>query len=180
MINLLPPALKADLVYARRNAVLRWYVLLALATVVLMSALLLGGIWYASRQITDAERGLSSAQSELEAYSETQKEAASLRDTLDAVQELFEKQTDYLAVVRDIERSTIPNAQLQNLTLTGDETKPLSLQYTVPSETAAASLRISLENSERFSFVDIESISRVDDGEFAVAYKLAFEAGRAR
>ncbi len=180
MINLLPPAIKADLVYARRNAILRWYVLLTMVVVVLMAALLLSGIWYAGREVVSTERDLASAQTELSAYQDTEAEATSLRDTLGAVQELFEMQADYLAVLRDIERATIPSARLETLTLSGDDTKPLVLQFTVPSETAAASLRISLENSDRFSFVDIESISRLEDNEVSVAYKLAFEAGKAR
>jgi hypothetical protein len=180
MINLLPPIIKADLVYARRNAILRWYVLLTIAAAGLIGALLLSGIWYASRQVTSVESDLASAQARLSAYEDTETEAASLRDTLGAVQELFEQQADYLAVLRDIERATLPSAQLQALTLSGDDTKPLGLEFTVPSETAAASLRISLENSDRFSFVDIEGINRVEDSGFTVSYKLAFEAGRAR
>lgn len=180
MIDLLPPNYKTELTYAKRNVTIRWYVVSAFFIVVTACLITIVSMWFSQRELERLSSDIKSLDDDLASYESIESEAVALRKKLSTVQELFDKQTNYLGVLEDIENATTPEATLLSLSLIGDDSLPLSLQFIVPSETAAASLRIGLEQSDRFSFVDIQSIGQRGDGNFSVEYKLAFEKGRAR
>jgi Tfp pilus assembly protein PilN len=102
---------------------------------------------------------------------------------LDTLTQLFAKETNYVALLESIEQTIVPGAQLQRLELTGDETQPLEMQFVISDQLVAATLRNSLEESDRFKFVDIQSIGEttVQGGtEIIATYKLSYEPGQGR
>lgn len=183
MINLLPPEIKEQIRYGRRNVSLRSYVVLTLLVAVALSLSLFGADWYGQRELGRLEGELTELEDRLGPVKALTDEGKAVQEKLETLKQLFAKETNYVALLEDIEATIVPGAQLQRLELTGDETQPLEMQFIISDKLVAATLRNSLEASERFKFVDIQTISEaaVQGGtEITATYKLSYEPGQGR
>lgn len=179
MINLLPSEHKAHLGYARKNTILFGYVSVVLIVAIAFSIALLSARFYADWKLTKANDRLAELDGKLEDVEEIRKDADTVISKLSILREIFQKETDYVSLLTDIESAVLPGATLVRLKLDGKESSPLEIEFLVPNESVAADLRQSLENSERFKFVDIQQIDNTGT-RARVVYKLSYEPGQAK
>lgn len=183
MINLLPPSDKEQIRFGRYNVGLRWYVGLVLSIAAGLTVSLLGANWYANYEINRLDGELKTLQDQVGPVRALTEEAKAVAAKVKTLKELFAKETNFVALLEDIEKTIVPGAQLQQLELTGDETKALEMRFVIANKLVAATLRNSLEESDRFKYVDIQAIteSQGEQGtETVVTYKLSYEPGQAR
>jgi Tfp pilus assembly protein PilN len=183
MINLLPAQYKEQVRFGRYNVRLRWYVGLVLVVFAGMTLTLLGANWYAGSELRRLEGELGVIEEQLGPVRTLSEEAKQIATKLKTLKELFAKETNYVALLEDIEKTIVKGAQLQQLELTGDETKPLEMRFIINDKLVAATLRNSLEQSDRFKFVDIQDITESDTEsgpQIIVTYKLSYEPGKGR
>ena len=183
MINLLPPEIKEDIRYGKLNVQIRWYVGLTAIVVAGVAMCLLGADLYGQREVKHLEREHSSLIEKLGPTKSLGEEAKVLEAKLLILKALYASETNYVALLEDIEKTIVPGARLQQLELNGDESKALELKFTISEEIIAATLRNSLEASPRFKFVDVQDITTSSDEagqQITVTYKLSYEPGQAR
>lgn len=183
MINLLPPEIKEQIRYGRRNVSLRSYVVLTLIIALALSLSLYGADWYGQRELARLDSELAETDERLGPVKALTGEGQAVEAKLETLKQLFAKETNYVALLEDIEATVVSGAQLQRLELTGDETQPLELQFIVSDKLVGATLRNSLEASERFKFVDIQTINETatpTGTQIIASYKLSYEPGQGR
>lgn len=183
MINLLPPEKKEAILYGRRNVALRKYALSTLGAGLVLLTGLVASILYGQYKIGVLTKRHDQLVEKLGPHKSLIETAKSVESKLATLKELFAKETNYVALLEDIEKTIVPGAQLQELELNGDEKSPLEMQFTISNELVAATLRNSLEASPRFKFVDIQDItnSATQSGTvITVTYQVSYEPGQAR
>ena len=181
MINILPPELKSQLNYSRRNAVLIKYLSWALLTGTLLFGLIGAGLWYANRQIADYQQTLAARQSQRSDYQSTETNVQSLQANLGLIEKLLNEKTHYSKLLADLASALPTGAYITHMSLTGDDKKPLELLVNVDSFNRAAEVRNGLISSSRIKSADIQTISENEEGSgFIVALVAAFEEGQAR
>ena len=180
-VNILPPQLKSQLSYSRRNVVVVHYIILVLLVAGGLSLILVGGSWYASRQINRLNQTLADRQKQRAAYKDTEANVKTLQANLSAIEKLFNEKTTYSAVLADFAAVLPPGSYLNKVTLNGDDKKPLELLVTADSFNTAGLVRNSLLKSPRLKSVDVQSINKDDKtGDFTVSLIAAFKEGQAR
>lgn len=179
MINLLPPTVKAERSYGRKNALLLKYLVVVIQVALLIAGTTIGGFLYGSAKLGQLNREHAELEARLGEVKSIEEDAKSVRDKLSALKTLFASETNYVSLLGDIEAAIIPGSRLTALELTGNEKEALEMTFVVTNELKAAELKQSLEASDRFKFVDIQSIRPSAQG-VEVDYRLSFEPGRAR
>lgn len=180
MINILPPDLKNQIYFSKRNVQLVRYNLLALIIGAVLIALLFGSMWYANRQIDEHKKILAERQQARTDFQETETRVTTLQSNLLLIEKLFTEQTRYSALLRDLAAAMPRGAYINQVQLLGTDKEPLELLITTDTFDRAAEVRNALVASDRIANADIQSISAADDGDFSVIIIAAFEGGQAR
>lgn len=180
MINILPPDLKAQINYSKQNVRLLKYVFLALIIGSTLIALLVGAMWYGDRQINNLQETLSSKQQARQSYKEMEQRVDTLQSNLVLIEKLFTEQNRYSALLKDLAAALPAGSYINQMSLLGDESKPLEILITTDTFERAAEVRNALVASARIKNADIQSISEGEEGGFRVAIVAAFEPGAAR
>lgn len=181
MINILPPELRSQINYSKRNTQLLKYLFNGLIVLMVLGGLLGGSFWYANRQINHYQQTLAARQSERGGYQEIEAKVATLQSSLSLIDKLLTEKTRYSALLADLAATLPPSAYIIHLSLSGDEKDPLEMQVNVDSFNRAAELKNGLIQSRRIKSADIQSISRDDEGSgYNVVIVAAFEPGQAR
>ena len=159
MINLLPPHIKRDRAYTRRNSLLIKYMLVTLAITALAVTTLLAGNYLLKREETQLEEQIEQKQQEVAAATKTATEARDLAEQIDTVGRLLQDEVKFSKLLPAIAGLVPEQAQLTNLTLTADTATPLILVATTNNQSTAAIMRANIEDSKLFTAADIISIS---------------------
>ncbi len=181
MINILPPELKAQINYSKRNSLLLkrlgWVWLVG----ILLAALVIGSLWYANRQIMNYEQTLAARRGQRADYQAIEVKVQSLQANLGLIEKLLNEKTHYSNLLGDLAAALPTGSYITHMSLTGDDKKPLELAVNVDSFNRAAEVRNGLIGSARIKSADIQSIAKNDEGSgFVVAIVAAFETGQAR
>ncbi len=181
MINILPPELKEQISFAKRNNRLLRLLIIGLMVAILLGALMIGSLWYVNRQITNLDQVLASRQQAANAYQDTETKVQALESNLNILQKLLIQKTHYSALLSDL-ASTLPSgAYINHLVLTGDDTQPMEILLTAKSFNQAAQIRNALSQSSRIKSADIQSITKNQDSKgYNVVIIVAFQPGEAR
>lgn len=181
MINVLPPEVKSQLNYAKRNSRLLRYVSLTGLVLLALSALLGTGFWYADRQINSYQQSLAIKQTERQSHAETEAKIESLQANLNLIDKLLTEKTRYSILLNDLAAVLPDNSYITHLTLTGDDKEPLEISVATDSFNRAAEVRNGLISSKRIKSADIQNVSENEDGEgYNAVIIAAFEPGQAR
>lgn len=179
MINLLPPAIKSELRFARYNARLQHYLWLVVAVSLVLAVIFGGTIFYLNLAEHQAQNDLASSKLGIASFSTFEKTAKSTSDRLAAIKAIQASQTHFSLLLQDIAKVLPQNTSLDGITLTGDSTKPVQISILANSYDNALAFRNALATSPRIAGVDLVSIAKVDKG-YAAAFVLAFKPGAAR
>ncbi len=180
MINLLPPQTKAEIMYAKRNAVVVRYVALVLIVAMVVGIGFAGSHWYLDQKLKETADSLASKELVAGGYKDVENAAKTLNARVAAIKAIQDNQPKFSAVLSDLAKTVPQDASITSLTLIGDDTKPVKVSADASSYQAAVSFRDSLAASPRISGADIDSITGNETEGFHVNITIGFKPGQAR
>ncbi|MDB5182140.1 MAG: hypothetical protein JWP13_903 [Candidatus Saccharibacteria bacterium] len=162
MINLLPPALKEQYVYGRRNTVLRhWAIALAfgLSGVIIVTY---GGLFFMKQSIGSYESKVAASEKVLKEQNleETRQHAKEITSSVKLAVDVLSREILFSQLLSQIAKVIPSNASLTDLNISkaqdSIEIKAISTDYT-----SATQLQVNLQDpaNKIFSKADIQSIS---------------------
>lgn len=179
MINLLPTDIKEQITYAKRNAVVVRYLWLAFIVFLGLAVIFAGSNWYLGHRISEADQHTKEKQSQLQGFSSLQSKVKLANQRISSLHNLQTNQAKMSAVLKELAAHTPSGALITNISLTGDDSKPVGIVATANSLNDAVALRDALAASPRVSDVDIASVSQ-SAGKYSVQLNLGFKPGQAK
>ncbi len=180
MINLLPPSVKEQTAYAKRNTVVVHYLWLVSILVVLLGVSFGSTYIYLNQRVSGIDNELASKQSIIDSYKPTQKSAKALNERVAAIKAIQASQPRFSQLLDDIAKFTLKGTSITSLSLTGEDNKPVMISATAESYNEAVSLRDALANSPRISGADTQDITNQSDGTYHTNIIIGFKPGMAR
>lgn len=162
MINLLPPELKQDYRYARRNHhLLRWLAafLVAIGGVAIITG---AGLFIMSNSIDSYKTRIASAQGQLASqhFSDTQKQVANISSNLKLMVQVLSKEILFSKLLARLGQVTPPGAILTNLSISQTESA-IDITAQTTNYNAATQLQVNLAApaNQIFSKADLVNIT---------------------
>ena len=182
MINLLSDEKKREIKAGRANTIILSYIFMTLAAFVLLG-LLSAGV-YVTLNVTrsDAQRRVSSNQSDIAKYQTTQNEASTFRSNLSTAKQILDKEVIYSALILKITKAVPPGVVLNNLSLSPDTVgKPTTIKANAKNYDAALALKSSFESQpDLFTDVHFEDITSQDsENAYPISVTLALTISKA-
>lgn len=162
MINLLPPDIKQDYHYARRNTHLtRWVLAMGLAFLGL-AVLSAGGIWYINQAADDYSRQISVSEADLRRQNQSQveKEIKDISNSLQLAVQVLSKEVLFSKLLRQLAVVTPNNATLSSLNISKIQ-GAVDISASTADYNAATQLQVNLADptNKIFSKADIVAIN---------------------
>lgn len=160
MINLLPVAEKRQISAGRVNVILRRYCIVSLMLTGLLVIVIVGLYIIMFNNKSDAQRLVDDGNRRLAAEQSTQREIDTFRNNLLTAKTILSNEIHYSQVITKIAGTMPPGTVLQSLTLSADSFgKPMTLSAQGRSNADAITLKTSLEKSDIFQNVHLESVT---------------------
>lgn len=180
-INLLPKHIKEDISQTKRNRKTRSYLLktlLLLSIIVIFSTILLIYLQETEKKLNN---DISIKQTEISSIGNFEGEAKLLSGRLDTITKIIKNDTNYWSNTLKEITNVMPNgAYLTSLSLSPDASARNRITGFASSKNVVAALRSSMDSSEIFEYVDIESSIKTEDSEtkkeaenFVITFSLA-------
>lgn len=181
MINILPPELKEQIIYSKRNVIARNYLFVLLVIALLVGAALSVSHIYANQQISSLEADMERAEERTEEFEDLENSVSSLNTQLQAIDQLIVQRPQFALLLEDIASVLPSGSYINGISLSEDmEDQPLQLQITAQSQQQAISVGDELLESNRIQSADIQNVSDVDeDGSVNVSVVIAFDPEKA-
>ncbi len=161
MINLLPPSIKEQIRYAKLNRLGLRYLRMGVAVIVALAGIFSWALLDISRRTTDKAAEVTDDQKTIASISSLfLPKAMDASARLNAIEYVQTSKTKYSALIADLTKVLPKGVKLDQMTLTGDDEKPVTIAVTGPSYDSILALRNGLTTSPRVSGVDINSITR--------------------
>lgn len=162
MINLLPPDLKEQYTYGRRNVSLRRWSTALVFGLLGVAVVTFGGLFYMEKEINNYKSQVASAEQSLteQNLEETRKQAKDITSSIKLGVDVLSKEILFSQLLTQIATVIPPNTNLTDLSINKEqdniEIKAVSVDYT-----SATQLQVNLEdpNNKIFSKADIQSIT---------------------
>jgi Tfp pilus assembly protein PilN len=162
MINLLPPDYKETIIYARRNAALRKWMVALLFALFGTIAIVTGGYLYMDNTRKNQEKELQAEvlqlqQDDLEG---TKKQLDEISTNLKLILQVLSREILFSSLMRQLGASLPPNTALQQVKI-DKVSGGISLSAIAKDITSATQIQLNLEDPENkiFDKADIENIS---------------------
>ena len=180
MINLLPPDLKEQIRFAKMNRVALRYVRVIVLVVVVFGGIFGAAFYQLSTQTSGVSADVANKQGTISALNSTfMPKAKDASDRLNAIKYVESSQTRFSAVISDIAKVIPKGVSIDAMTLTGDDTKPVSISVTAQSYGAALAFRNALITSPRIAGADLETIAS-NGTTYQTSVVVAFKPGQAK
>ena len=162
-LNLLPPEIKEDINYAKKNAALNQLLLKLVAIFVIMGAVVgvVGYIVYKNEQIAQEEKAVAEAQ--LASWKTTETDAKDFADRLNLVDKLRGEKLDWAIIFAEIAKSTPANVKLSTYDFSNNAKDRVNLTGFAIANADIGTFRELLSKSKLFQYVDIESVASATD-----------------
>lgn len=174
MINLLPPDAKTQITAARANRLLlRYNILLLVAIAFLLAAIGFVYIYLGNAKVA-AEAAIQENISRVGDYAAVEAEANSLKQDLANAKQILDSDVTYTKVILEIAKVLPPGVVLDTLNLdSATFGTPTALTAKVRDYPTVLTLKDSLQNSNLFSGVSIQTISSDGTGEYPLTATLS-------
>jgi Tfp pilus assembly protein PilN len=159
MINLLPLDIRTERQYGRKNRVLLGYVFALLITALIVAIVMIGGLTFFG---TDSGSIKSEIEQNKIVIASLQKKTTELNTTvakLDTVDNLYESGISFSELIPKIGSLLPEGAVLNALSLTGENTDTLVLDFDLETAELSAVLIRNLVDSDLFEAADVSSIN---------------------
>lgn len=181
MINLLPPAIKQELMYSRYNAVIIRYLKLVVAIFLILAGALFGGRWYLNEQISATEASIKTKQDQIASYKELETKALKLNQRITSIQAIQKSQSKFSILLADLAQNMPQGTSISSISLTGDDKKPVRLTVKAVDYKTALGFRDSISKSKRISAADIDDIKKDSESNlYTLTMTFAFSPGQAK
>jgi Tfp pilus assembly protein PilN len=180
MINLLPPQLKTQLAYAKRNTVVVRYIFLVAAVIVVIGAGFFGSQLYLDQRLQEVSTSIAGKEKIAAGNKDVEAASKTLNSRVAAIKAIQDAQPKFSAVLSDLARAVPKNASITGLTLTGLDSTPVKISADATSYQIAVSFRDALAASPRISGADIDSITGNATEGFHVDITIGFKPGQAK
>ncbi|HSX14858.1 MAG TPA: PilN domain-containing protein [Candidatus Saccharimonadales bacterium] len=180
MINLLPPTVKAETSYAKRNRTVVRYVWLLSLVILIVGAEFAGAEVYISHQKQSYEKDIAAKQSQINGYKDLESQAQAANSRLKAFKTLVGDQARFSSLLADLAAHTPRGVFINSISLTGDSKQAVKIAATANSYSSAVSFRDALVTSSRIKDASIDDISNPADGVYKVNVTVAFKPGASR
>lgn len=181
MINLLPPEVKAQVLFSRRNAKLIGYVWLLSFTVLLCGGLFGYSFYHSHAALQAATKEITAKQIQIDEYKDVEAKSKAINDRVTAIKAISASQSHFSMLLDELAHYTPKTVVIQAITLTGDDKKSVRISATADSKASIASFRNALETAPRISGADIESITYNEtDKYYATSIAIGFKPGKAK
>jgi Tfp pilus assembly protein PilN len=159
MINLLPPKVKENHLYGRRNVALLSYSATLLATAMLTAGIMYGSLQFIGSDESDLTEEIKSAQTDITALEAQIKPIESVATRLETAKKIADQSVSFSELIPKI-GAVLPNGVVLNaLSLTGGATDPLQLDVDMTNANLAAVMIRNLVESDLFEAADIASLT---------------------
>jgi Tfp pilus assembly protein PilN len=173
-LNLLPPEIKEDIAYAKKNAALFQILAKLLAGFALMLAVVgvVGYIVYTNSQIATEEKEATAQQ--VASWKNTEKDAVDFSNRLNLVSKIDSEKINWPAVFAELAKSTPNNVKLSAYDFKNNATDRVGLSGYAVTNADIGTFREILARSKLFQYVDIESTTQATDPADAAKKVLSF------
>lgn len=179
MINLLPPALKDQVRYAKLNRLMLRYLRSLILIMLIIAGIFIGTIFYLNLQATAAQQDVTEKQTEIAATAKFQASARDISDRLAAIKFVQASQTRFSTLLDDLAKVLPKGVSIDSITLTGSDKQPVRITVAASSYDQILSFREAFALSPRISGVDLENISQ-SGTTFQAAVVIGFKPGQAK
>jgi Tfp pilus assembly protein PilN len=180
MINLLPPAQKEQMRYAKLNRLAMRYVWVSVVVLVVLGAIFAGSFMQLDQQVRTVSADVKEKQDTIAVLNRSfTPKAKDASDRLDAIKYVQGTQTRFSAVISDIAKVVPKDASIDSLTLTGNDAVPVKLSVTAKNYAVALAFRNALITSPRIAGADLENITSTDQA-VQTSIVIAFKPGQAK
>lgn len=162
MINLLPPDVKQEIVYGRKNSILFRWILAILLVIVGIAIMSLFGQFYITNNVHSQQKVAKLAQDRMAAQNldATKKELQTLSDNVKTIVQILSKQLLFSKMLTKIGGIIPPGTVLSDITLsTTDTAIDLSVSAVDRAAATQAFVNINDPNNNFFSKADLISIN---------------------
>ncbi len=178
MINILPPDLKEQITYSRRNVVARRYVFVLIFIILVTGSILTAIHWYADQQIAAYEAALEERTEEISQFENLETSVDTLNTQIDTIDTVLKQRPQFSILLADLAQVLPQGSYLNGISLSEETDQPLQLTITAPSRDQAVRVRQALLQSPRIGSADIQSItSKPESDRINVNIIIAFETG---
>lgn len=177
MINLLPPEVKQDSSYAKRNKILLHYIWLLVFVMILLGLEFGGAEVYLAKQRHNYNDQIAAKSQSMNDFNGLEANATAANTRLSAFKQLLAQQTRFSSLLTDLANHTPKGVFINSITLTGVTTTAVQISGTANSYESAASLRDALATSPRIKAASLNTISNPATGVYAVDVTVAFSPG---
>lgn len=172
MINLLPYNVKENVAYSKYNSRL-----VALVGIVVLVGIGMIGVQYATLVYTTNEKkriegDIASTNQEIVNRKKSEEVAKKINERLKALNAITNTRIIFSKVIADLGNTVPERAVVQDISLTGDEKKPVKVTVIGDTYEKMLLVREKIVASERFTGVDIESIKSEKPGIWEGQYSL--------
>lgn len=168
MINLLPPDVKEDMRYARRNTILRKWLASSLVGFAGVLLIIASGVWFIDQSTKSQQRQVDQARQQLQdqKLQETQKRVSEISDSVKLVADVLSRQILFSKLFEQIGSVMPANTTLESLNISTIE-GGISLSARAVDYQSATQVQVNLANPENkiFQNADIQNISCQNDPE---------------
>jgi Tfp pilus assembly protein PilN len=162
-LNLLPPEIKQEINYSKKNAKLVKYLGISLSAFLIILALFVVLAMAVNNEKTMAETQKASAQEIIEQNKEIEINANDLSERLKLIKKLKNGRTDWNAIFRSLADNTPTGVQLDSISFTLKEKTRAKITGFARSDRDIVLFKDLVNASEYFDYVDIENISEASD-----------------
>jgi len=181
MINLMPPAMKEQIRFAKLNRVTLWYLRICVVVVVVLAGIFGATFYFLQQQTVAITTDVAGKQQTIADYNRTfAPQAKEASDRLNAIKFVQGTQTHFSAVIADIAKVVPQGVSIDSMTLTGDDKAPVKIAVTAQSYDAALAFRNALITSPRVAGADLETITSGGNGTYTTSVVVAFKPGKAK
>lgn len=177
MINLLPPQVKAESSYAKRNTMMLHYLWILVLVILIVGAEFAATEVYLAKQRNSYDQAIRTKQQAIAGYQNLQGQASAANARLKVFKTLVGHQARFSSLLADLAAHTPKDVFINSISLTGNAAQAVQISATAHSYATAASLRDALASSPRIKAAAINDISNPAAGVYNINVTIAFAAG---
>jgi Tfp pilus assembly protein PilN len=181
MINLMSPAMKEQIRYAKLNAQVIRYAQVTVVVVAVLAGVFGWAVYTLQTLEGKADKDVAIKRAQITSLNATfVPKAREASERLAAIAYVKATQTHFSNVISDIAKVVPQGVSIDSMILTGDETKPVRIGIAAQTYQSALAFRNALATSPRIVAADLESITTASDGTFQAAIVVGFKPGQAK
>jgi Tfp pilus assembly protein PilN len=179
----MPPELKMQIRYSKMNRLALSYARVTVVVVLVLAGIFGAAVYWLGQQTEAISSDVASKQKEIARISQDfLPKAQDASERLNAIKYVQDTQTNFSLLIADLSKALPKEVYITDLTLTGDDTKPVSISAIGKTYNEMLALRNSLVSSPRIAGADIVSLKQVSDTDtsWTATVVVGFKPGQAK